>query len=129
MVPTSRRWDAPALADEVPSLRRAVVGFAVEHGFGGDRIADVALAVSEALTNVVLHAYRHGDPGAMRIAAAVDAAGTLSIAVDDDGEGHRPNPDSPGLGLGIPIMRQVSDELQLPECGQPGQVQMRFRQH
>lgn len=124
---TSRRWDAPAVAEEVPALRRAVVAFAVEHGFGSECTADVALAVSEALTNVVLHAYRNGAAGPMSLEASMEAAGVLLIAIGDEGEGHRPNPDSPGLGLGIPIMEKVSDDLELPLPGRRGAVRMRFQ--
>ena len=42
----------------VPGVRRAVVDFAELHGVGVG--PDVALAVSEAITNAVLHAYRDG---------------------------------------------------------------------
>jgi serine/threonine-protein kinase RsbW len=126
------RWDAPATPDHVAVLRRDVARFAREQGFAEDRTADVALAVSEALTNVVMHAYRAGErigePGRMRAEAYINGGGALIVEICDDGVGMRPNPDSPGLGLGVPIMRQVTDTLELmrDDGGPGGRVRMRF---
>ena len=98
-------------------------------GFDDLRAADIALAVSEALTNVVLHAYRDLDAaGRMTAEAYIDGDDTLVVDIIDDGVGIVPNPESPGLGLGLPIMRQVSDALELgPQAAPGGQVRLRFR--
>jgi hypothetical protein len=58
----------------------------------------VGLVISEAVTNVVLHAYRGGEPGAVRVKAWVEAD-LVTLVVGDDGIGMSPNPDSPGLGM------------------------------
>src|SRR3954452_11978951 len=54
----------------VPGIRRAVVDFAELHGVGVG--PDVALAVSEAITNAVLHAYREEQAGPMRVGARAE---------------------------------------------------------
>ncbi|MEA2155108.1 MAG: Histidine kinaselike ATPase domain, partial [Solirubrobacteraceae bacterium] len=47
-----------ARAENIAPLRHAVAGFAALNGASDCELEDVALAVSEALTNAVLHAYR-----------------------------------------------------------------------
>jgi anti-sigma regulatory factor (Ser/Thr protein kinase) len=54
-----------ATPDVVPLIRRAITRFAAQGDVG--RQADIALAVSEALTNAVQHAYRDGASGEVRI--------------------------------------------------------------
>ena len=64
-------------------------------------LGDVDLAVTEAATNVVVHAYRDraaGDaPGVLRLAVRLED-GFLHVSVADDGVGLSPRHDSPGLG-------------------------------
>jgi serine/threonine-protein kinase RsbW len=132
MTSAAGTWDAPATAHNVAAVRRDVARFALEQGFAEDRTADVALAVSEALTNVVLHAYRargaDGEPGRMRTEAYINGDGALVVVICDDGVGMVANPATPGLGLGVPIMRRVSDALDLDRVdgGAGARVRMRF---
>ena len=98
--------DAPRVGD----LRKAVVAFAEELGF--DDTNPIALAVSEAMTNVVVHAYRDTDVGDMRIVAC-DKPDRLVIVVRDYGAGMLPRADSPGLGLGLPLISTMADDLQI----------------
>ena len=92
----------------VPGVRRAVVDFAELHGVGV--APDVALAVSEAITNTVLHAYRDHNPGPVRVVACAEPD-RLVVVVRDYGCGMRPNPDSPGLGLGLSVIGRLATEL------------------
>jgi serine/threonine-protein kinase RsbW/stage II sporulation protein AB (anti-sigma F factor) len=109
----SANWTVAATADQVAVLRREVTAYAEEVGVAGRRLGDVRLAVSEAATNAVLHAYRDRDPGEIRVLAAVGDDGTLTIVVEDDGFGPLPRPDSPGLGLGLPTIASVADAVEL----------------
>ena len=52
----SASWSAPAAAESVSQLRQAVADFAYEHGVTEPRLSDIRLAVSEAVTNAVVHA-------------------------------------------------------------------------
>jgi serine/threonine-protein kinase RsbW len=106
--------DAPA----APSLRHAVVDYARSIGMAS-RGHDVALAVGEALANVVLHAYAGRAAGEVRLSAE-RAGETLLVTVSDDGVGMRPRTDSPGLGLGLALMGAVADHCAVhvrPEGG------------
>src|SRR5690348_2492851 len=78
------RVAGPALPATVGALRARVQRFAEQHGAPA---GDVALAVSEALTNAVVHAYSsHEHPGEVRaFAQRVDH--TLIVVVEDDGDG------------------------------------------
>ncbi|MFL5911111.1 MAG: ATP-binding protein [Gaiellaceae bacterium] len=71
---------------------------------------DIALTSSEVLTNVVKHAYS-APGGEIDVSAEFDPE-QLSIVLADDGRGLG-RPGEGGLGLGPPIMSQVSDELTL----------------
>src|SRR4051794_36347353 len=102
MAPEPGRWTVPATPDQVAKLRHEVTSYAQRVGVADGRLGDVKLAVSEAATNAVLHAYRDREPGEIRVHAELDDRGGLTITVEDDGFGPLPRPDSPGLGLGLP---------------------------
>ena len=70
----------------------------------------VGIVISEAVTNVVLHAYREGEPGPVRVEASVEA-GLLTLVVADEGVGMSPNPDSPGLGVGLALIARLADQV------------------
>jgi len=116
----------PARPESITALRRAVVEYAARGGASARRREDIALAVSEALSNVVVHAYAgRAEPGDVRVHASIDD-GALEIAVCDEGNGMTRR-GGPGLGLGLEIMSQVSDRLRLESGGAPGlRVRMTF---
>lgn len=112
MTGAKERYEMRVTADasRVGDLRKAVVAFAEELGF--DDTNPIALAVSEAMTNVVVHAYRDTDVGDMRIIAC-DKPDRLVVVVRDYGAGMLPRADSPGLGLGLPLISTMADDLQI----------------
>jgi anti-sigma regulatory factor (Ser/Thr protein kinase) len=111
----------------VPRARHAVMGFAREHGVPQDALGGVALAVSEACTNVVLHAYRRKTaPGRFSVDLALKPS-SLCVRVRDEGMGMTPRSDSPGLGLGLPIIASMADSFAIEPCASGGtELQMRF---
>jgi anti-sigma regulatory factor (Ser/Thr protein kinase) len=93
--------------------RRSAQAFAERHGLAGSRLADLALAVSEAVTNVVLHAYRgRATPGAMDLTLEAHEDG-IHVAVRDFGLGLVPRDDSPGLGLGLGVIGRMADRVEI----------------
>ncbi len=91
---------SPARPEELGRLRRWVVEQCKRAGVPVMECKDVVLAASEALSNVVMHAYiDRRDPGEMRIRARV-AEQRLHVEVEDDGVGIRPRVDSPGAEWG-----------------------------
>ena len=101
-----------ASAEEVGQARREATAFARERG-----VVDpdaVALALSEAISNVVLHAYVDDpEPGDVELFARSLPEDGLMIAVCDDGRGMTPRPDSPGLGLGLPLLAALTERFEV----------------
>ena len=89
---------------------------------------DIALAVSEAVTNAVVHGYRdRPTPGDITMSIRRDGH-YLVVLVCDDGVGVSPRRDSPGLGLGLALIGQLSESLQIRDRrGGGAEVSMRFR--
>jgi serine/threonine-protein kinase RsbW len=93
------------------ALRRALTEFLEASGAGESLKFDVMLAVSEAANNVLQHAYRTSAvAGAIRVGATV-GRGRIEVTIEDDGGGLAPRPDSPGAGLGLPLMARLTDDL------------------
>lgn len=106
-------WVAPALPVCVGPLRARLTAFAQAHLGGDALIADLGLAASEAVTNVVMHAYRdRARPGTVTAGISTDVtAGRVEMVVTDSGLGMAPRPDSPGAGLGLSIIAAVADQV------------------
>jgi serine/threonine-protein kinase RsbW len=107
------RLTYPARAESLPPVRRTVARRAEELGADGPVAEAVALAVTEACTNVVVHAYR-GDSGAADMTVSVERSDDgLRVCVADDGVGMVPRSDSPGLGLGMPLISELTDGFEV----------------
>ena len=104
---SSLELELPATPDSVPAARHVVARLAEDVGAP---TLDVKIAVSEAVGNAVVHAYRDGDPGTIEVSAGVDDE-KLVVVVADHGVGMSPNPDSPGLGFGLPLIGNVVEDL------------------
>jgi serine/threonine-protein kinase RsbW len=112
----------PATPSSVTIARHGVAEFCagqvLDHGA-------VALAVTEAVANAVVHAYRDGDPGLVYVAASLDD-GTLAVVISDDGKGMRPRTDSPGIGIGLALIANLTDSMQIEHDGGGTRLIMRF---
>ena len=80
------RLDFPALAENEAFARLAVSGFMLPLNPTMEELADVKTAVSEAVTNAIVHGYGGGD-GLVRMKAAYDEEGALQIQIIDRGRG------------------------------------------
>jgi serine/threonine-protein kinase RsbW len=120
------RWTLPAEPAAVAQLRDAAARFA--HASGADEeLSDaVRLAVTEAVTNAVIHGFVGRSPGTVTVAAS--RAGTaLDLHVIDNGRGMRPRLDSPGLRLGLSLIAQLTSALEIHEPGGGGtEIRMTF---
>jgi signal transduction histidine kinase len=71
------------------------------------------LAISEVLTNAVLHAFRTQDlPGTVTVTIDVTSDQLVEAVVRDDGMGMSSRGDSPGLGLGLALIASVADTVE-----------------
>jgi anti-sigma regulatory factor (Ser/Thr protein kinase) len=109
----------------VPLLRRAVAAFADAHcDHSSDVQHAVALAVTEACANAVLHAYPHRDGTFTLTAGLYD--GHLLVEIVDDGIGlNGASHHHDGLGLGLLLMHELAD-AQITSDGAGTRVQLRF---
>ena len=119
----------PARAEGVGVVRQALAGMADALAFDAAVLSDMKMAVTEACTNVVVHAYDEGS-GQLEVQML---AGTddLTIVVRDHGTGIQPKPartEPPALGLGLPLIAALSDAFELRgSVGEGTEVRMTFR--
>lgn len=105
------RITLPARQDSLALLRHVVRGFRDAYAIVPARMDDIVLAVSEAATNVVMHAYAH-HTGSMTVVARVEDE-RLHILVRDHGRGIMPPADTPVLGHGLALMEHVASSLEV----------------
>ena len=117
-----------ARAADVGVVRQALAGMADALDFDASVLADMKMAVTEACTNVVVHAYdeQAGELEVQMLAGEED----LTIVVRDHGTGIQPKPartEPPALGLGLPLIAALSDAFELRgTAGQGTEVRMTF---
>jgi anti-sigma regulatory factor (Ser/Thr protein kinase) len=123
----------------VAVARRLLCEFARDAGASTGELDAIRLAISESVTNAVLHGCA-GRPGEIHIAAAI-SGDQMSVRVTDPGPSphataeQTPHADpaprqksSPGLGWGLTLIAQAADDLSIETPPRGGtEVQMRFR--
>jgi anti-sigma regulatory factor (Ser/Thr protein kinase) len=115
----------PAVADSVPLARHAVSSFAAGAGATRQQLEAIRLATSEAISNVVLHAYE-GRRGRVYVTAVV-AADEFWVLIADDGRGLHAHGETAGLGVGLSLIASATDELSVVKRASGGtEVRMRF---
>ena len=108
----------------VRMLRHRMAQIAADCGMDQDAIADVQLAVSEAATNAVMHAYADA-PGELAVTAAIRDS-ELEIVIGDTGSGLTDRPDSPGIGVGLPLIATVAGRLRIITHSGGTEIHMAF---
>jgi serine/threonine-protein kinase RsbW len=128
--PVTVRLTIPARAEYITLCRLALTGIARLRELSDELLADLKLALTEAASNSVRHAYGDADVGVVQISYQL-FPDKLVIEVVDEGEGFDPvaaegNADdlSEG-GLGIAIIRAIADEVEIG--AQPGGKGSRLR--
>lgn len=119
----SRRW--PATARSLPDARRATIDALTQAGVVNDQLlAAIALAVSEAFGNAVLHAY----PGAVGdVDLTIDYDDTdVIITVSDTGVGMNRPTQAPGLGLRLQLIGALTTTRMIDSGATGTTLTMRF---
>ena len=114
------RLTIPARAEYITLCRLALTGIARLRSLSDELVADLKLALTEAASNSVRHAYGEEDVGVVEISYEL-LPDRLVIEVSDDGEGFDPAEDGDlgdlesltEGGLGIAIIRSIADEFVL----------------
>jgi serine/threonine-protein kinase RsbW len=112
------RLRIPAKAEYVTLCRLALTGIARVRPLDDETLADLKLALTEACSNSVRHAYGKGADGHVEIVYEL-LPGRIAIEVVDDGAGFDPhveaatNGEFSEGGLGIAIIRSLMSEFEL----------------
>ena len=118
--------------------RVAVSAFAVQLNPTLDVLADIKTAVSEAVTNAIVHGYED-ETGLIVITAALRDDGILEVSVADTGKGiedisramqpfFTTQPEKERSGMGFSVMQSVMDDVQVEsEVGKGTTVRMEKR--
>jgi serine/threonine-protein kinase RsbW len=123
------RLSLPARPESVAVVRHVLGALADALGLPEPVRDDLRLAVTEAATNVVRHAYRD-EEGRIDVLARPDAGGLL-VAVSDEGSGIAgPSPDAAGPGFGLGLMATLADRFEIDHApGMGSRLQMWFARH
>lgn len=110
--------EVPAKPEFLLLARLAATGVGRSAGASEETIADLKLAVTEAVANAVRHAYPPDSPGRVWVELSA-TGGRLEIAVSDEGRGlddAEPAPHVEELGesgMGLSIIRAIADEVEV----------------
>jgi serine/threonine-protein kinase RsbW/stage II sporulation protein AB (anti-sigma F factor) len=115
----------PARAENVAVVRHAMRRYVEQFDVDDVAVSDILLAVTEACTNCVVHAYIDRE-GIVEVRGHCDGD-ELLVHVRDHGGGIVPRIDSPGLGLGLPVIMALTESMSIHDADGGGtEVSMTF---
>jgi serine/threonine-protein kinase RsbW len=124
----------PARAEYIALGRLALAGLLRTYEVGQEVAADLKLALTEACSNSIRHAYHDGRHGVVEIRYEL-GEDCLAVEVSDEGGGFDPallEADERDLdegGLGIAIIRAVTDELAIGPRAEGAGSRLRFTKY
>ena len=125
-VDTDVKLTLPARPENVSVIRHVLGAFAEALRLPDDLVEDLRLAVTEACTNVVRHAYPPEHTGPVEISIQ-PLEEQVTVIVSDHGRGIGTSSDTTGPGLGLPLIAAIADEVELqPVAGGGSRVAMTF---
>ena len=120
------RLTLPARPENVVLVRHVVGALAEALRMPASMVDDVKLAVTEACTNVVRHAYA-GSEGPLDVHVEPADDDALTVVVSDHGRGMAPRPGGEGAGLGLPLIAALTDRFEIEHADDHGsRVSMHF---
>lgn len=132
------RLTIPSTTLKLSRVRRFVEGHARACGFSSDVIDQLSLAVDEACTNIIRHAYSGSKSGPIDITVDVDAE-RFTVTIRDEGDSidlenysepdlNKSIRDRRGGGFGVHIMRKLMDLVEYEKHGEFNEVHLvKFR--
>jgi anti-sigma regulatory factor (Ser/Thr protein kinase) len=109
----------PAIPASIPDLRHELDDALHRLTMAASARHDIALVLTEAATNAILHAYQGRRRGPIYAKASLTPE-RLTLTVSDAGHGMRSHPDSPGLGVGLALIRRLARQLNITVPGTLG---------
>ena len=120
------RLSVPAVPENVAVVRHLLGAFAEALQLAPEMVDDMRLAVTEACTNVVRHAYDH-QPGPIEVVIRPDEE-MLEVVISDRGRGLDGSVDVSGPGLGLPLIAALSHSFEIEQVPDNGsRLRMSFR--
>lgn len=116
------RAEFPSSVGTVRAIRDQVASVARECKLEEATVQDIRLAVSEAATNSIVHGQASAD--ALLVVRVMTSDGEFCVVIADQGHGMLPRDDSPGLGLGLPIMSTVAKRMEVVSPGVDGRTEV-----
>ena len=112
----------PGRFDSLAQIADFINQLARQAGFSEDDVFKVQMAVDEACSNVVEHAYGAGHPGEIKLSCCLEPGDEFIVTIQDNGQpfdpGGVPDPplgvdleDLPEGGLGLYFMRNLMDDV------------------
>ncbi len=112
----------PSRTDNLLEVREFVSEAARQFGFGDEDVANIVLAVDEACTNIIKHAYQYA-PDKEILVSIVRNNGSFEVKIKDNGKNFDPNElRPPDLkqnlshhrrgGLGVYLMKKLMDKVE-----------------
>ena len=125
-VDTDVKLTLPARPENVSVIRHVLGAFAEALRLPDELVEDLRLAVTEACTNVVRHAYPPEQTGPVEISIQ-PLEEQVTVIVSDHGRGIGTSSDTTGPGLGLPLIAAIADDVELqPVPGGGSRVAMTF---
>ena len=124
----------PARAEYIALCRLALTGIARTRALQDEVVDDLKLALTEACSNSVRHAYEEGRDGVVEVSYRL-AEDRIVVEVTDDGAGFDPSvleraqQELDEGGLGIAVIRAVTDELEIGPSPNGGGSRLRFAKY
>lgn len=132
------RLTIPSTTLKLSTVRRFVEGHARACGFSADVVDQLSLAVDEACTNVIRHAYSGSKSGPVDISVDIDTE-RFTVTIRDEGKSidleryaepdlNQSIRDRQGGGFGVHIMRRLMDLVEYEKHGKFNEVHLvKFR--
>ena len=105
-----------AMPESVPRARQLTREWSERQGATSTQLENIALAITEAVANIVRHAYPTAQPGPIHLDAYV-RVGALVFSIRDEGIGPTATSPHAGLGVGLSILAEASDESTITATG------------
>ena len=121
-----RRWEIPPDPRHVGIVRREVATFASRAGMDSPALTDVQVAVSDAVTNAILHADAARASGCVRVDAE-EAGDELIVRVREAGSGSVEQRVCPVLGPRLSMIAALAQVFGVRRCdGGATELRMHF---
>lgn len=124
----------PAATEHLAEVRDFVADFAVSVGFSDSAVEEVRLAVDEACTNVIKHAYQYDSDKKLEIKVGKNKS-EMWVAISDEGIAFDPSKyTEPDLarrikekkrgGFGIYLIKKFMDKVEYKNQGTVNELKM-----